>query len=71
MFVLNERQEREFTGGKLAWDEAHRLAAACGHFQEDVDDEQVADESVSCYNCRYRRWTANSFLCLKNVVKKK
>jgi hypothetical protein len=25
----------------------------------------VADESISCYNCRYRRWTVNSFICCK------
>jgi hypothetical protein len=32
-------------------------------FHPDVEEEQVADEDRSCYNCRYRRWTAASFVC--------
>jgi hypothetical protein len=44
---------------------AARIAAACGTFHPDEDDEQVADEPRSCYNCRYRRWTVASFSCCK------
>ena len=31
-------------------------------------DEWVADEIRSCYNCRARRWTAASFVCLRGFL---
>ena len=39
-------------------------AAICGTYRRDDEDETV-DETVSCYNCRYRRWTAQSFTCMR------
>lgn len=36
---------------------------ACSQFKADVPEELVSDSSQSCFNCVYRRWTANSFLC--------
>ncbi|MDA8428541.1 MAG: hypothetical protein M0T70_04735 [Geobacteraceae bacterium] len=47
------------------WAEAARIAAACGSFHPDEEDEQVADEPCSCYNCRYRRWTAAAISCCR------
>jgi len=47
------------------WPDAARIAASCAGFHPDEEDEQVADEPVSCFNCRYRRWTASSFTCCK------
>jgi hypothetical protein len=46
------------------WSAAARLAQDCRMFCPDVEEEQVADEAVSCYNCRYRRWTAADICCL-------
>lgn len=66
MFFLNAQSQFEYRGGKTAWDEAHQIAVTCRFFEEDVEDEQIADEKVSCYNCRYRRWTMHSFVCCKN-----
>jgi len=37
----------------------------CQNFRIDDEDELVTDQDRSCYNCRYRRWTINSFVCLK------
>lgn len=38
----------------------------CKYFVEDNDiDEQYDDTSRACYNCLYRRWTANGFICIK------
>jgi hypothetical protein len=54
-----------FNGGKENWSVAAAVAAACTWFVADVDEEMVADDERSCYNCRYRRWTAASFNCLK------
>jgi len=46
------------------WTTAAGLAADCNVFRSDVEEEQVADERISCYNCRYRRWVANGICCL-------
>ena len=56
---------RTWTGGKSDWDEAAAEAAACEAFASDCEEECIAEEDVSCYNCRYRRWTRDSFLCMK------
>jgi len=50
--------------GPEEWDVAARQAAGCATFRADVEEEQVADEAVSCYNCRYRRWAAQGITCL-------
>lgn len=64
MWLFNSRGEKEFKGGKEDWERAVRAAEECSQFKEDVEDELVADERVSCYNCRYRRWTNTSLICL-------
>jgi hypothetical protein len=45
--------------------EAAGAAGNCRFFRIDVEEELVVDETVSCYNCRYRRWTPDSFTCMK------
>ncbi len=55
--------EREYPGGTEDWDGAAQQASRCGSFSPDVEEEWTADEERSCYNCRYRRWTAASFVC--------
>lgn len=66
MFFLNSQMKLEFKHGKTAWIEASKAAILCKNFCEDDEDEQVADDVISCYNCRYRRWTINSFVCYKD-----
>ena len=39
----------------------------CHDYNSDVDEEQIRDMK-NCSNCGYRRWTANSFLCLKGHI---
>ncbi|MBW1901004.1 MAG: hypothetical protein JRJ20_05145 [Deltaproteobacteria bacterium] len=41
------------------------VALQCSSFTCDDDDETVCDDKRSCYNCRYRRWTSDSFECMK------
>jgi len=65
MWQVNDKGEREFTGGKQDWNAAVKAAEECSCFREDDEDELVADENISCYNCRYRRWTAKTFICCK------
>ena len=54
-----------FAGGKNAFDDAAREAENCPFFSEDCEDELFCDDETSCYNCRYRRWTADRFECIK------
>lgn len=54
-----------FTGGRNSFDEAASVAQNCRFFKEDCEDELVCDDETSCYNCRYRRWTSDSFECMK------
>jgi hypothetical protein len=50
--------------GPEEWAVAARQAAACRTFRPDVEEEHVADEGVSCYNCRNRRWAVDGIDCL-------
>jgi len=50
------------------WAPAAQQATDCNVFCPDVEEEQIADERVSCYNCRYRRWVANGICCLAGRV---
>jgi hypothetical protein len=66
MWKTNERNEKVFSPGKEAWQEAVEAAKNCPDFTIDDEDECVSEETRSCYNCHYRRWTQESFVCLKN-----
>jgi hypothetical protein len=59
-----EKKGAAFVLGLDAWGEAAEKAKACRTFLPDVEEELVADEAVSCYNCRYRRWQADAIACL-------
>lgn len=50
--------------GLEEWAAAAELADKCLTFVPDVEEEQIADEPRSCYNCRYRRWQADSVACM-------
>jgi hypothetical protein len=63
MFFINQHGQRQFTGGHEEWQGAAQAADRCLQFHQDVEEELVADEPRSCYNCRLRRWTADSFAC--------
>lgn len=59
--------KKTFSGGKTAFEDAARAAEHCAHFAEDCEEECIADDARSCYNCRYRRWTKESFVCMKGA----
>lgn len=65
MWDLLANGQRLFKLGRNADAAAAEAAVQCGQFNADDEDEWVADEELSCFNCRYRRWTADSFCCLK------
>ncbi|MEG0379350.1 MAG: hypothetical protein RR614_12805, partial [Eubacterium sp.] len=39
----------------------------CEFFKLDVDEEEVFAEKESCFNCAFRRWTADSFTCQHKI----
>ena len=59
------KRGRRFLPGRDAPREAERAAQECGLFSRDDEEECFASEDVSCYNCRYRRWTSDSFECMR------
>jgi hypothetical protein len=63
MWRRNAKGAKEFALGKESWLAAAQAAVACPGFLLDVEEELLADEQRSCYNCRYRRWSADSFTC--------
>ncbi|MBR3553142.1 MAG: hypothetical protein IKN72_07115 [Clostridia bacterium] len=59
--------KKHFTGGKEAYEAVARTAEHCPFFAEDCEEECVTDDARSCYDCRYRRWTSESFICMKGA----
>ena len=39
------------------------LALECTTYIEDDEDEQVINEAITCWNCRYRIWRTKGFTC--------
>ena len=56
---------KRFKHGQDSYGLAAETAGQCGAFVNDDEDETVTDDKRSCYDCRYRRWTADSFECMK------
>lgn len=63
-----ENGKTVFDFGKERSDYARMAAADCVLFYLDCEEECLEDEDKTCYNCRYRRWTAESFECLKGGI---
>lgn len=58
----------EFIGSKEDYQLAEEISKKCKYFKLDDEDELVSDEEISCFNCRYRRWSPASFTCKKMEV---
>ena len=65
MWLVDHREGKVFAGGREDLHGAAMAAVKCADFRADVEEELVADDPVSCFNCRYRRWTTASFTCQK------
>ncbi|HAQ61758.1 TPA: hypothetical protein DCR49_07155 [Candidatus Delongbacteria bacterium] len=46
-------------------DKAREAAKKCLSFMPDDEDETI-DDSVSCINCAFRRWTRDTFTCMNS-----
>ncbi|MBR4231651.1 MAG: hypothetical protein IKR95_00395 [Oscillospiraceae bacterium] len=62
------KRGRRFLPGREAPDIAAMTAEQCGAFARDYEEECFAEQEVTCYNCRYRRWTRDSFECMRPEV---
>ena len=63
MWIVIEEGRKLFRHGREDYSAAALAAHNCPAFGEDAEEEWVTDELRSCYNCRFRRWTAESFFC--------
>ncbi len=56
-----------FKFGRENYEKAKESANSCKNFYLDADEDELVTSSKfnSCYNCLFRRWTKESFHCLK------
>ena len=69
--VEHSPQGVRFVGSPDADDDvvsAARLAALCGAYLRDDEDEDPLDGAVNCFGCRFRRWTQDGFTCMKGLL---
>ena len=50
---------------EIEYDIAREKAKKCLSFMPDDEDETI-DDSVSCINCAFRRWTRDTFTCMNS-----
>lgn len=65
---VREKGKNIFMAGKDAYLLAEQCAGNCSEFAADYEEEWMSDNEISCYNCKLRRWNAESFECLKEEV---
>lgn len=66
MFKI-ENEKYIFKNGKENYKLAVEQAISCKDFILDNDEDELVTDtnSNSCYNCLFRKWTKESFICLK------
>jgi hypothetical protein len=47
---------------------ASEIAAKCPAYSIDDEDEVCCEDATTCFNCRYRRWLADGFECVKDLL---
>ncbi len=61
---LNFNKKGEFRFGKFNYEKAREAARNCVNFKLDNDEEEMScGGERSCYDCAFRRWSAQSFIC--------
>jgi len=61
---LNFNEKGEFRFGKFDYEKARETAQNCAKFKLDNDEEETScGGEISCYDCTFRRWSAESFTC--------
>ena len=67
MFEYDHTGNLVFLHGKTAYEKAQNGASLCEYFHLDPDEDECITSThiSSCYNCLFRRWTHQSFICMK------
>jgi len=67
MFKYDSDGNYIFIYGKTAYEHAKDFASKCSDFVLDKDEDEcvTSTQLPSCYNCLFRRWTNQSFICMK------
>jgi molybdopterin biosynthesis protein moeB len=61
---LTFNEKGEFRFGKFHYEKAREIAQNCAKFKLDNDEDEVScGGERSCYDCAFRRWSAQSFIC--------
>lgn len=65
MFKYDDNGNFTFIHGKTAYEETKNIAQQCTLFLLDKDEDECVTSThiPTCYNCLYRRWTHQSFVC--------
>ncbi|WP_084109866.1 molybdopterin biosynthesis protein MoeB [Campylobacter concisus] len=70
MTIQNFNEKNEFKYGKFNYEKAHQIAQNCTKFKLDSDEEETScGDEKSCYDCAFRRWSKDSFICMAQVSK--
>ncbi|WP_180999670.1 molybdopterin biosynthesis protein MoeB [Campylobacter concisus] len=68
--MQNFNEKNEFKYGKFNYEKAHQIAQNCAKFKLDNDEEEmVCRGERSCYDCAFRRWSKDSFICMARASK--
>ena len=68
--MQNFNEKNEFKYGKFNYDKAREIAQNCAKFKLDSDEEETScGDEKSCYDCAFRRWSKDSFICMAQASK--
>ena len=67
---LNFNEKGEFRFGKFNYEKVREIAQNCAKFKLDSDEEETScGDERSCYDCAFRRWSKDSFICMAQASK--
>ncbi len=67
--IIKENGTRRFVGMftvDSSLRETEALAGCCLAYTPDDDDEMCIEGTITCFNCRYRRWLRDGFSCARD-----
>ena len=68
--MQNFNEKNEFKYGKFNYEKAHQIAQNCAKFKLDSDEEEMScGGERSCYDCAFRRWSKDNFICMAQAGK--
>ncbi|WP_107697876.1 molybdopterin biosynthesis protein MoeB [Campylobacter concisus] len=68
--MQNFNEKNEFKYSKFNYEKTHQIAQNCAKFKLDSDEEETScGGETSCYDCAFRRWSKDSFICMAQASK--